>query len=265
MGAISFYSCYQYKALINPTNPASSWSPESFGRNRDFDRLDAFLLTEKGHCDGKSSESTAFFSLKTCMEKAAFSQVEAYMLSVWGLEGFTSIFQPMSCFQPNPDIKGEVFWSLKWYSKKNQVIALAGIWKGLLLFFFFFFLLLLLWLLWLRLFEEGFSSAYPAYPCQAWTFVHASHFLAPRHTEKEFRCKLSDHHGGFGMQKTYRVFGSLLVVTWWLKGKFCKRIFWLGLFHGEILCWEAIPLCRILRHWFQALISYGMVFNEATK
>lgn len=60
-GAISFYSCYHYKALINPTNPASSWSPESFGRNRDFDRLDAFLLTEKGHCDGNSSESTAFF------------------------------------------------------------------------------------------------------------------------------------------------------------------------------------------------------------
>ena len=69
----------------------------------------------------------------------------------------------------------------------------------------------------------------------------------------------------FWHAKTYRVFGSLLVVTWWLRGKFCKRIFWLGFFHGEILCWEAIPLCRILRHWFQALISDGMVFNEATK
>lgn len=194
------------------------WKEQRFWQTR------CFPLTENGHCDGKPSESTAFFFPQDLHGKSrVFASGSLYILSFSGLEGFTSIFQPMSCCKPNPDIKGEVFWSL-WNGtpKKNQVIPLAGIWKGLLL----------LLLLWLRLFEEGFSSAYPAYPCQAWTFVHASHFLAPRHTEKEFRCKLSDHHGGFGMQKHIVFLGLFWLPGGW-GGSFASGFFGLDFFTGR--------------------------------
>ena len=102
-GAISFYSVIiYYKALINPTNFASPWSPESFafGRNS-FSSRPAFVKLRFP----KSKPNNTFF------------------FRSWRF--YQHLPAEMSCQAPLPNIKGEVFL-LEMVLQKKRVIPLAG-------------------------------------------------------------------------------------------------------------------------------------------